>query len=248
MTRNSASTWLRVFQSATPRLRSFTRSFGIAARRLGTPLPYTIISSAVSGVNAMTAGTDEFSFIAVSGLIPALFTVEEQRFILGHECGHLALWHVVYHTAVSMLGSAAQLVPVVGPSIAKAITFPLQAWSRRSELSADRAGLICCGDLDTASKTLLKLDLGLGAVTAAGTAPKIDVNVKEHVNSANRMLSRNTIEKYGELLESHPLLSKRIEALELFARSELYYRFTEREAPVGVQLLSDEELNRRTEN
>lgn len=147
-----------------------------------------------------------------------------------------------------MLGSAAQLVPVVGPSIAKAITFPLQAWSRRSELSADRAGLICCGDLDTASKTLLKLDLGLGAVTAAGTAPKIDVNVKEHVNSANRMLSRNTIEKYGELLESHPLLSKRIEALELFARSELYYRFTEREAPVGVQLLSDEELNRRTEN
>ncbi|MPM06349.1 Protease HtpX [bioreactor metagenome] len=215
---------------------------------LGIPVPYTIISSAVSGVNAMTAGTDEFAFIAVSGLIPALFTVEEQRFILGHECGHLALGHVVYHTAVSMLGGAAQLVPVVGSAIAKAMTFPLQAWSRRSELSADRAGLICCGDLDTASKTLVKLELGLGAVTAAGNAPKIDVDVKDYVNAANRMLSRNTIGKYGELLHSHPLLSKRIEALELFAQSELYCRFTEQEAPAGVRLLSDEELNQRTEN
>lgn len=215
---------------------------------LGIPVPYTIISHSVSGVNAMTAGTDEFAFIAVSGLIPALFSLEEQRFILGHECGHLVLGHVVYHTAVAMLGGAAQVVPVVGPVIAKSITFPLNAWSRRSELSADRAGLICCGDLDVASKALVKLELGLGVMNTQGGGPAIDVDIQNYVNSANQMLSKNRIGKYRELLETHPLLSKRIEALELFARSELYYRYTGLEVPDGVSLMKDEELNRRTEN
>ena len=135
---------------------------------LGIPVPYTIISHSVGGVNAMTAGTDEFAFIAVSGLIPALFSVEEQQFILGYECGHLSLGHVVYHTAVAMLGGAAEMVPVVGPVIAKSITFPLNAWSRRSELSADRAGLICCGNLDVALKALVKLELGMGVMNAQG--------------------------------------------------------------------------------
>lgn len=214
---------------------------------LGIPLPYTIVSSSLNGVNAMTSGTDEFAFIAVSSLIPVLFDVDEQRFIIGHECGHLALGHVVYHTAVSTLGNAAQIIPIVGPAIANMITFPLNAWSRRSELSADRAGLICCGDLDTALQMLVKLELGLAALNFARSTPAVTINAADYVKAARNVLKKNMLGKYGELLHSHPLLPKRVEALELFSQSEMYYRFAEKERPEGIRLLSDDELHRRTE-
>ena len=205
---------------------------------LGIPVPYTIISSAISGINAACSGTDEFSFIALSNMIPLLFTIDEQRFIIGHECGHLALGHVVYHTAAVILASSAKFAPVIGPAIANTITFPLNAWYRRSEISADRAGLICCGNLDVACQTLVKLELG--------RAKDINVDAADYVKASKNMLNRNAIGKYGELFRTHPLLPKRIEALELFANSQMYYRLTGTEAP--TRLLSDDELQRRTEN
>lgn len=234
-----------ISRATSPELYSTLRH---CSETLGIPIPYTIISSAVSGVNAMTAGTDDFAFIAISGLVPVLFSNDEQRFIIGHECGHLALGHVVYHSAVSMLGNAAQVVPVIGPAIANTIVFPLNAWSRRSELSADRAGLICCGDLDAAVQTLIKLELALASITVGGNSPVIKIDPSEYVDAANNMLNKNIIGKYGELLHSHPLLPRRIEALELFSRSEMYFRFAKKDPPAGIRLISDKELERSTEN
>ncbi|MDE6590314.1 MAG: M48 family metallopeptidase, partial [Oscillospiraceae bacterium] len=116
------------------------------AQSLGIPVPYVIISDSVRGLNACTAGTDQFAFIAISSMLPMVLKREELKFVIGHECGHLALGHVVYHTATSMMGAMGGLLPLVGPIIAKTISYPLNAWSRRSDISADRAGLICCQD------------------------------------------------------------------------------------------------------
>lgn len=214
---------------------------------LRIPIPYTIISSAVQGINAMTAGADGFSFIAVSGLITALCTVDEQKFIIGHECGHLALGHVVYHTAASTMGGVAQLMPVIGPVVSKVVTFPLNAWVRRSEISADRAGLLCCGDIELAKEMLVKLELGI-ATAAIGNGTPVKINSDAYVNNSKRVMDKTLLGKYGELFKSHPILPKRIEALELFHNSEKYYRCSGKEAPKNVELLPDAELDRLTED
>ena len=123
------SSSVKVSETTNPEIYNMIKD---CAEKLNIPIPYTVISSSVKGINAQTAGTDEFPFIAVSSLLTALFNEEEQKFVLWHECGHIALGHVVYHTAISTIGTLGSLVPIVGSVLASTIHFPLNAWSRRS--------------------------------------------------------------------------------------------------------------------
>lgn len=72
------------------------------AERLGIKVPYTVISNEISGINAFATGTDEKPFIVFSNLVPKLLGREELQFIIAHECGHIAMEHMVYHTADSL--------------------------------------------------------------------------------------------------------------------------------------------------
>lgn len=208
------------------------------ADKLNIPVPYTVISRSVSGINAQTAGTDEFAYIAVSSLLSVLLSKEEQKFVLGHECGHIALGHVVYHTAMRTIGDLGNLVPIVGNLIAGTIQFPLNAWSRRSEISADRAGLICCEDIKTAKKALLKLEAGFMNID--------NVDMDEYLENSKMFRNNNSLGKFTELFNEHPIIPKRIEALDLFANSEKYYKITHKPVPQSVKLISDSELEKRT--
>lgn len=210
------------------------------AEELGIPIPYVIISDQVSGINAVTAGTDRFSFIAVSSLLPVVLKPDELRFVIGHECGHLALGHVVYHTAISLLGTAGGLLPLVGNIIAKTVTYPLNAWSRRSEVSADRAGLICCRDVRIAQRTLLKLTAGLLNTDS--------VDIDAYVHESEQILEASSIGKYAEFSRQHPIIPKRIKALDLFSKSEVYYKASGMPVPQNVQLISVGELQQQIEN
>lgn len=184
------------------------------ADALGIPIPYVIISDQIKGINACTAGTNQFSFIAISSMLPLVMNTDEIKFVIGHECGHLALGHVVYHTAVSMAGTATGMIPLVGDVISKTITYPLNAWSRRSEISADRAGLICCRDIGIAAKTLLKLEAGLLNVD--------EIDIDAYVAESENVLHNSMLGKFGEYAMSHPIIPKRIRALKLFGESEVY--------------------------
>lgn len=206
---------------------------------LGIAVPYTILSSSVTGLNAMTIGTDEFVSIIVSSLMEKLFQADELSFVIGHECGHIALGHVLYHTVVSTAGSLSGLIPVIGPVIFQTISWPLKAWSRRSEISADRAGLLCCGNVDLAVRTLLRLEAGFASVD--------QFNAEEYIANSNQWLKHSQIGYLAELAQDHPVLAKRMEALQIFAASEKYYRLSGRIPPEGKQLYSDAELDRRTE-
>lgn len=206
---------------------------------LNISVPYAVVSNSISGVNAQTSGTDHFAYIAISSLLDTLFTNEEKRFVLGHECGHIALGHVVYHTVMQTVGELGSFIPIVGSLLARTIEFPMNYWSRRSEISADRAGLLCCGDLNTAERTLVKLEAGFMKID--------DIDINDYLENYRRFQSRNSLGKYTEIFHSHPVIPKRIEALELYANSENYYRMLGKEVPAGVSLLSDKELNERIE-
>lgn len=206
---------------------------------LSISVPYTMISSSVTGLNAATIGTDEFVYVVISSLMEKMFDRDELSFVIGHECGHIALGHVLYHTVVSTVGSLSQLIPIIGPVIYQTVSWPLKAWSRRSEISADRAGLLCCKDVNLAVRTLLRLEAGFTSVD--------QFNAEEYIANANQWLKHSQIGYLTELAQDHPVLAKRMEALKIFADSEKYYRLSGQVPPAGKQLYCDAELDKRTE-
>lgn len=224
---------------------SFPELFEILSRcskKLQIPIPHAVASHDPSLFNAHTAGTDNYAFIVISAGICRHYTNEEASFVIGHECGHIAASHMPYHTIVSSLGTGLSgLLGPLGGLIQSGLSVPLSAWSRRSEITADRAGLLCCGDLKTAEYALLKLVVGLVDLD--------NIDIEDYLNKSKMIQKHHSkTGKLGELFLTHPLIPRRIEALRLFAQSELYYSLTGKPIPSGVKLLSQDELNRRVEN
>jgi Zn-dependent protease with chaperone function len=109
-------------------------------------------------VNAYTMGMDT-PFIVVTSAMYDLMTHDEMRFVVGHELGHALSGHGVYRTMLEHLLRLARsfgFIPIGGWAL-RAIVAALMEWQRKSELSGDRAGLLCTQDLDVAIRVELKL-------------------------------------------------------------------------------------------
>jgi Zn-dependent protease with chaperone function len=111
--------------------------------------------------NAMTIGLDRPVIVINSGLVD-LLDEEELRFLLAHELGHALSGHAVYRTILLRLLSMSGVfgaVPLGGLGL-RMIVAGLFEWQRKSELSADRAGLLATQDPAVAYRSLMKLASG----------------------------------------------------------------------------------------
>ncbi|MFI5781692.1 M48 family metallopeptidase [Nocardia sp. NPDC051570] len=109
-------------------------------------------------VNAFTVGMDAPFIVLTTGLVD-LLDPEELRFIVGHELGHAMSGHAVYRTMLMhllRLASSIGWMPVGGWAL-RAIVAALMEWSRKSELSGDRAGLLCGQDVEASVRVHMKL-------------------------------------------------------------------------------------------
>lgn len=204
---------------------------------LGIRRPYVVVSSAIS-LNAFTVGSDEEPYIVLGNMLVRVMDSAKLTFIIGHECGHIAMGHVIYHTVVSTAGSFSNAIPIIGPIVYQASSLALTAWSRRSEITADRAGLLCCLNLEEAKKSLLQLQSGFI------DADQLDIN--NYVQNSKRYRRRSMLRRVNEFIQTHPPLSKRMEALNLFANSELYYAAQGLDVPENC--ISEGELTRSVEH
>ena len=203
---------------------------------LRIPMPYVIVSSSV-GFNAFTTGSDQKPYIVLGSMLVKAMREEYLHFVIGHECGHIAMGHVLYQSVANAMAHIASNVPVIGQLVNSTAGLALNAWSRRSEISADRAGLLCCGNLETAQYALLQIEMGL--IDAENT------NLDDYIDSSNQFRKEGIIRRLGEFNQSHPLIPKRIEALELFTESSLLYRIAGCTPPPDT--LNDRTLERKIE-
>ena len=91
--------------------------------------------------NAGAVGMDH-PFIVLNSSLIELAKPREIRAILGHEVGHIMSDHALYRTLLFLLLTFARpSVPVLGQAVVP-ITLALQEWSRKAEVSCDRAGLL----------------------------------------------------------------------------------------------------------
>lgn len=192
------------------------------ARRLGIGIPQIFIYYAPL-LNAYTIATDDVApMIVLSSALVEAFEPQELKFVIGHECGHIHNLHGVYNTAVELMTNALaavilQSIPVLGTVkllIQGGLMLFMMRWSRCAEVTCDRAGLICCGDVTTAQMALAKLATG-GADRLQG------INLQEYIKQISNVQS--TPVRLLELIQSHPLLPKRIEAIRLFADCDVLH-------------------------
>jgi Zn-dependent protease with chaperone function len=111
--------------------------------------------------NAVTIGMDKPFIVLNSALLQGLDD-EETRFVLGHELGHAQSGHALYQTLLlwlMRLSGALNWMPI-GALGLRAIVAALHEWSRKAELSGDRAGLLAVQDPAVALRVQMKLASG----------------------------------------------------------------------------------------
>lgn len=110
---------------------------------------------------AVTIGMNKPVIVVDSGLVD-LLDDDELRFVIGHELGHALSGHAVYQTLLRrLLSMTGVLYAVPGGALGvRAITAALFEWSRKAELSADRAGLLSTQDPAAATRVHMKVASG----------------------------------------------------------------------------------------
>lgn len=107
-------------------------------------------------VNGYTTGTKERTLMVLNTGSIDLLTESQLRYVVGHEMGHIKSGHVLYHMMAQLFSSMISLIPL-GESLLTPIHYALLYWSRMSEFTADRAGLLACQDKDEAIKSIIKM-------------------------------------------------------------------------------------------
>jgi Zn-dependent protease with chaperone function len=208
-----------------PRVHALTRR---SADCLGIAMP-TVYVVNNPYLNGATYGTNDDAFIMINSALVDHLSDEELLSVIGHECGHIHNNHVVYLTTLHYLTNIANM-------FVKYLSLPallaLRAWSRRAEITSDRAGALCVGDMDVSMKALCKLALGSRKLY---DQLNIEVFLEQHEEA------KDSVGRYTEILATHPWLPKRMLALRAFGESELYRKH----AGLGPGGLSMEEVDEK---
>jgi len=180
-------------------------------------------------LNAATYGTNDEAFIMVHSALVDHYTDEELLTVIGHECGHIHNSHVVYLTALHVLTRVAGAIVrwAMEPAVVA-----LLAWSRRAEITCDRAGMLCSKNAEISSRALTKLALGSRKLYE-------EFNLEAFLEQYDE--GKEGIGKYMEAFASHPYLPKRVLAMRVFAESALYRKAS----GLGTTGLTMEEVDDR---
>jgi Zn-dependent protease with chaperone function len=160
--------------------------------------------------NAGTLGTNEDSFIMVHSALVDQYTDEELLTVIGHECGHIHNSHVAYLTALHYLTYMAGMFV---PWILQPALVALRTWSRRAEITCDRAGMLVARDQQAAERAITKLAVGSRKLYEEFN---LDAFLEQHEEGSHG------IGKYMEVFATHPWLPKRVLAMRVFGESQLF--------------------------
>lgn len=154
--------------------------------------PAVYITHRLRGINALSVEINNERMILLSRRVAISLSANEQAFILGHELGHHQQGNLVGHTVNGLVNSLKDKSEIFGPMIQDAIEVPLKRWCRRSEYNADRAGLLCCKDIEVVKQLFMKIGM-IECVTV--------------------------YHQYKETSDDHPMLTTRLKELNNYATS-----------------------------
>lgn len=193
---------VRVTPRISPQLAS---RFDAVRQILGTRFHAELYVEHCAEIKASCIGMPDGSLVVTmtAGAAEKL-DAHEQLFLIGHELGHFLLDHHELPVGV-MLSHSDAGEGALSPRLA----LQLLAWSRCSEISADRFGLICCQDEAVVARAFMKLASGLPS-GMLGTS-------EDYLDQLDEWMERRG-ESEG-WFATHPLHAIRIHAAQSFWRS-----------------------------
>ena len=174
--------------------------------------------------NACTYGDTRVYLTITSGLIEYLGE-QELEAVLAHECGHIACRHVLYHTMAKLIMSGANKIGLLGV-ITTPVELALLYWSRKSELSADRAAAVVMGSSQPVVETMIRLSGGPKSITK-------QVNIAEYAAQAevyDALQEKNwdkILQTYATAFLSHPFSAVRTREILKWCDNEHFNRLVE---------------------
>lgn len=133
-------------------LPSLAKAFQDVAERAWITESFEAFVFAAADINAAVVPAEDRNLVILSSAAIERLAPEELNFVIGHELGHALYGHLSLPVSAVLEG---------GDKVAPRQAMQLMAWKRHAEISADRAGLMCCGSLDVAATALFKTLSGL---------------------------------------------------------------------------------------
>jgi Zn-dependent protease with chaperone function len=174
--------------------------------------------------NAGAYGIDE-PFIVVNSAAVELLDDDELRVILSHELGHVLSGHALYRTIAAILALISLgALPMLAELALLPIRLAFLEWSRKSELSADRAGLLGGQDIVVAQRLDMKM---AGGGRGSGFAGQL--NVEAFMQQAHEYASSTegldvVYKLLSTLALTHPMHTVRAAELQRWVGSGEYDR------------------------
>ncbi len=155
--------------------------------------------------NAGAYGVDH-PFIVLHSAALELLDDDETRVLLAHELGHVMSGHAFYRTIAAILFLvSANVLPFLAGIALLPVRLAFLEWSRKSELSSDRAGLLGSQDIRAAQSLYMKMAGGVRPPLSDGQLDLDSYMVQAH-EYANSKEGLDLIYKtLSMLMLTHPM-------------------------------------------
>ncbi len=219
----------------------------LAARILGLPKMPDVYISGDQMWNTYTYGTENSSFIVLGTSHLINFAGDELLFVLAREMGHCRAGHALWNTVLRFVAGDVSvhtgllsngLINAINPTklIQGAIDLPLMAWSRQSDVTADRAGLMAVGDEALVRRVLLAWSIRSARLLQ-------QVNIEEWLKQESA--SDDSMTRFSEMTTSSSmyttrrlrLLGQAAHETELMRWSQSIQPVRQKLAPVSTQAM-----------
>jgi hypothetical protein len=181
----------------------YPRVFAIVKRTcaaLEIPMPLVFVRED-NLVPVAALGFGEPYALVLSSHWIEVFRDDELAFQVGRELGHIAAGHTRFLSLLSVNGNENPLISLI-----------FGAWLRRCTTTCDKVGLLCCGSLDAAIRSI-----GVAAFHEFGRKVDYDVFAEQHSE-----IESDSIFRWGAWLGSEPYATARIASLRRFITSQAY--------------------------
>jgi len=171
-------------------------------------------------VNAFTFGAERPFIVIQSGLVD-LLDEEELMAVLSHELGHVKAGHVLYRSIAYFLAHIAARLLGLGGLASMGLAVALYDWSRKSELTADRAELLVVQDVEICLRLHMKLAGGSRSVYS-------QIDHQEFLRQADTYedLDYSTLNKVYKFMQelwlTHPVPVFRAKEIKSWSESKQY--------------------------
>ncbi len=188
---------VRIHQTQYPRVFEIAKE---ACAALEIPMPLIFVRED-NLVPVAALGFGEPYALVLSSRWIEVFRDDELTFAIGRELGHIAAGHTRFLSLLSVNGNENPLISLI-----------FGAWLRRCTTSCDKVGLLCCGSLDAAIRSI-----GVASFHEFGRRVDYDVFAEQYAE-----IQADSVLRWGSWLGSEPYATARIASLRRFIASQAY--------------------------